>query len=90
MTREYGEVPTPIAATSVADSPLLSTPSDAAFFDGTPMVMMAVADRDRRGRVDRSIDISHDSQWLPRHFGLAARGSQTRGGGCFLVTVLAT
>ena len=36
----------PIATTSVAGSPLLSTPSGAAFFDGTPM---AVADRDRRG-----------------------------------------
>ena len=40
----------PIAATSVAGSPLLSTPSGAAFFDGTPMVRMAVADRDRRDR----------------------------------------
>jgi hypothetical protein len=41
----------PIAATSVAGSPPLSTPSGAAFFDGTPMVMMAVADRDRLGLV---------------------------------------
>jgi len=30
----------PVAATSVAGSPLLSTPSGAAFFDGTPMVRM--------------------------------------------------
>ena len=44
-------VPMPIAATSVTGSPLLSTSSGAAFFDGTPMVMMAVADRDRLGRV---------------------------------------
>jgi len=43
-------VATPIAATSVAGSPPLSTPSGAAFFDGTAMVRMAVADRDRRGR----------------------------------------
>jgi hypothetical protein len=40
----------PSAATSVAGLPRLSTSSGAAFFDGTPMVMMAVADRDRRDR----------------------------------------
>jgi hypothetical protein len=43
------------------------------------MVMMAVADRDRQGRVDRSIDISHEPQWLPRHFGLAANAAHKRG-----------
>jgi hypothetical protein len=56
------EVRMPIAATSVAGSPFLSTPSGAALFDGMPVVRMAVADFDRRSRVGSSIHISHDSQ----------------------------